>query len=608
MVYTTRWQLMLQDLLSPGLRSAGTAGDKVTKSIQQLRREAASLSRMRIGVTSVRDLEQLNAKLKQTQAEIKRTQSLGQSGGIGGQLRSGLGQGLSQIPGIGGFLAGAGSAGPIGAAALAVGAALGKAANLSLDFNTALGKINTTALLTKPQLRDLGDSILALSAGSTTGPAEAAIAYEKIISATGDVKLSLDILKASLKGAEAGFADVNVVADSIVSTFNSLAPGTATPFQILESLLATKRVGKGEFNDIAANITSVASEAKRVKAPLAEMGGAFALLTSSGFSAEESAVRLGGVYREIGDPKTVAAFKAIGVNVFDQQGKYSGLVAIAGQLRSVLAGLSDEQRAATLSSLGLDSRSAAGLSQLTDSYEKLKESIEQVRNSQGETNRAIEAGATSTKVWQNLWSSTQTEMLKWGNDLLPLLDDIGVAFATLGPILKPVFDIFRGILFTAYQLVRALLAVGGTLVGLAEWKSTGSTYTLDKSLASFGNIWADNKRFAADIKAGYSSDSDPLGPNSGKAPAIAGFKPTGAATGAAPSGSMAAALGIKGSGKTVADSGTGQSAGGGVNMPVTLNIVQNFSGALRQSAQEAGDAVIDALMSRLRDSQIILAR
>jgi TP901 family phage tail tape measure protein len=605
MVYTTRWQLMLQDLLSPGLRSAGTAGDKVTKSIQQLRREAASLSRMRIGVTSVRDLEQLNAKLKQTQAEIKRTMSLGQSGGIGGQLRSGLSQGLSQIPGIGGFLAGAGSAGPIGVAAAGVGAALTKATSLALDFNTQLGKINTTALLTKPQLRDLGDSILALSAGSTTGPAEAAAAYEKIISATGDYKLSLDILKTSLKGAEAGFADVNQVADAVVGTMQSLPKGTRTATQIMDVLTATKKAGKGEFSDFTAYLPKAVSTSQQLNTNLEELAGTFAYLTTAGRDSDQSTVLIENLFTAL--KKHNDELKISGINIYDNKGNFKGLVDLAQQFQNKMKGMNDQQKADFLDKIKFDAQASQAVQLLVADTGSLAEKVREVRNSQGETNRAIEAGATVTKEWQKLWTYTQNEMLKWGNDILPLINDIGVAFAALGPYLKPVFDIFRGILFTAYQLVRALLAVGGTLVGLAEWKNTGSTYTLDKSLASFGNIWADNKRFAADIKAGYSSDSDPLGPNSGKAPAIAGFKPTGAATGAAPSSSMAAALGIKG-GKTVADSGTGQSAGGGVNMPVTLTVNNTFHGALRQSAQEAGDMVVDALMSRLRDSQIILAR
>jgi TP901 family phage tail tape measure protein len=607
-IFTTNWQIKLQDLISPGLGKVGAAASVSTKSIAELRREVAAYGKMRVGVKDPLELAKLNRNLDLAKTKIKELQALGTGPrGIGGGLKAGLSQGLSQLPGIGGFIAGAGSTGPLGAALLAVGAGVTKAASMALDFDTALGKINTTAQLTRPQLRSLGNEILSLSASSTTGPIETANAYEKIISATGDARLSVDILKASLKGAQAGFADVNTVADSIVNTLNSFGADRTNPMQVLESLLATKRVGKGEFNDIAANMSSVAANAKNVNASLFEMGGAFASLTSAGFSAEESGVRLSGIYRGLADPERVAAFKSLGVSIFDQQGKYRGLVAVVGDLRKSLAGLTDEQRGAALSSLGLDSRAAAGLSTFIENYDRLKTSVTEVSQSQGELTKTLEYGQTAGNTWAQIWSATQVEMLKWGQDFLPLIKDIGAAFVALGPAVKVIGDILRVMVFTVIQLTRLLLAVAGVATGLIQAIATGgkNTSILSKSVGAFGNIATDIDTFSTDLENSYKPQTEAGSP---KAPAIAGFKavtpggsPASASLAPAPGGPLA---------KSTATGGSSSGGSGGAGRSVVMNI-QSLATIhvqrLDMSLDELKGRVTQLLVDEARNGEIILS-
>jgi TP901 family phage tail tape measure protein len=596
-LFTTNWKVALQDFISPGLGKINAGAQVTERSIAELRKEVAAFGRLRTNVKDPLQLSEINRKLDQAKLKLKELQSLGTGPkGFGAQFRAGVGQGLQSIPGVGGFLGAAGSAGPIAAGVLAAGAGIVKVTTMALDFETALGKINTTALLSKTELKGLGNELLALSARSTTGPIETANAYEKIISATGDYKLSLDILKASLKGAEAGFADVNTVADAVTNTMNSFGASKTNATEVLNVLLGTKRAGKGEFNDIAANIATVAANAKNANASLFEMGGAFATLTSAGFGAEESAVRLSGIYREIVNPKTVKAFDLLGVKIFDQNGKFRGLVSVAGDLKKALAGLTDQQRADALSNLGLESRAAAGLNTLVESYDRLKNSVHEVTNSQNELNLALEAGSTTTKVLQQLSAAFQVEMLSVGQDFKGLFEDLLALGQLLGPVFNGMWQVLRLALRTAIDLVRFLVQ---------SVELIGRILTLDregagKVVGRMGALGSDYASFLRAREAALGGSPAPGSPVQGGPGAKGASTPssTAAGTSLAPAGGARPA-GSSATGGSLSGGGSGRSVV--INMPVTIN-AQGLQGTIN-----AVEQVLRRLIDEARNAEVILS-
>lgn len=80
-----------------------------------------------------------------------------------------------------------------GAGIAAVGAGLYKAGNLALDFETGMAKINATAQLGAGDLGKLQDRLQDIGSNSGGNFEQIPQAYEKILSQTGNVNLSLNI-------------------------------------------------------------------------------------------------------------------------------------------------------------------------------------------------------------------------------------------------------------------------------------------------------------------------------------------------------------------------------------------------------------------------------
>lgn len=94
-------------------------------------------------------------------------------------------------------------------------AAIIGAGKAGMSFDEGMAKINTTAQLTAPQLEQLKDNIIETGMAANANDLYALPeAYEKIISQTGDVIQSQDILKESIIGSKAGFTDQSIVADA----------------------------------------------------------------------------------------------------------------------------------------------------------------------------------------------------------------------------------------------------------------------------------------------------------------------------------------------------------------------------------------------------------
>jgi TP901 family phage tail tape measure protein len=370
------------------------------------------------------------------------------------------------------------------------GAGLFAAGKSAMNFEEGMAKINTTAQLSKSGLEKLGDNIrkvgVEYGADLTTVPET----YEKILSQTGDVALSNDILKQALKGSKAGFTDQTLVADALAQSLSIVGKENTNAQEVLDTFFAAKRVGAGEFKDFAQYMPGLIASGKSLGINFKEVAGTFAYMTGKGQSAERSAVLMENAFAALNKTDVRKNLKNAGVNVFDSKGSIRSMQSIFGDLQTRMAGMTDEMKSSFLAQMGLVDKEArsAFLIMTTDS-KKLDESMKAVKNSAGETDKAFQNSQNSAQKLRNMWSHIQNITISLGGVVASVLSP---AFDLLSITLIPILDGISWLIDLMkehYLIAGAFAAIIGIIVialnaaKIAQWANNMALKA--------GNFWLD---------------------------------------------------------------------------------------------------------------------
>lgn len=327
---------------------------------------------------------------------------------------------------------------------LAAGAIFG-AGKMALQFDEGMAKINTTAQLTPDKLKALKSELIDIGKKVGADLSTVPDAFEKIISQTGDARLSVDILKSSLLGSKAGFADQNVVAGALANTLSLVGKENTTAAEVLDTLFAAKRVGAGEFADFANYIPTLIASGDALGVKYKEVAGLFSFMTAKGLKAEKASTLLENAFTALGKSDITSGMEKAGIGIFNLDGSRKQMDEIFGQLQSKLKafGNDDQAKSAWLESIGLrDAQAKQAFMVLASDSEKLSNTLKEVANSQGEADAAFKNSQNAMQKIAMLWSKVQGLGISFGGIistiLIPALS--GVLF-----VLTPVFDLLSWI-------------------------------------------------------------------------------------------------------------------------------------------------------------------
>ncbi len=339
----------------------------------------------------------------------------------------------------------------------AVGAAMAKSGSVALSFSEGMAKINTTAQLSSEQLAGLKKNLIDIGVDAGADLATVPDAFEKILSQTGDVALSQDILKSALKGSKAGFTDTTVVADALSQSLSLIGKENTNAQEVLDTFFAAKRVGAGEFKDFARYMPGLIASGQALGKGFKETAGLFSYMTGKGQSAERAAVLMENAFSALGKSDITKKLQEVTIDVvqkdgsvekkkievFDKNGSMRRIDEIFAQLHTKLQsfGKDDKAKINFLEKIGLkDKEARQAFMILASDAGKLKNTINEVSNSVGETDKAFKNAQTPMMKLQKLWSKVQEAMIAAGDTLIVFLTP---AFDALSYALKPVIDALK---------------------------------------------------------------------------------------------------------------------------------------------------------------------
>ncbi len=421
-----------------------------TKSLQEATKDfGGSISTLRskidllqaerdlINPKNLNDIRKYNTQIKRLNKEITKLETIN-----GSKFKRALKDGFNQLPP---FLTNP---------AVMVGAAVAGSTKMAMGWEQGMAKINATAQLPQAELDKLSAKIM--KAGTDVGVSLEKVpdAYEKIISQTGDVALSSDILESALKGSKAGFTDVDTVAGALAQTLSAVGKENTNAQEVIDTLFAAKRVGAGEFKDFAQYVPSLVASAESVGMAWQDTAGIFAYMTGKGQEASSAAMLIQNAFTALGKSDIQKGLAGQGISIFNEDGSIKAMDAIMEQMSSKMLSLTDEGKSNFLESVGLrDAQAKQAFMVLASDVDKLKSSLDAVRTPAGELDDALNNSGNTLNEIAKLWSKLQAIAIKLG----------GAFTKVLSPALDIAMPLIDGLSFVVGGLVDSLAWMFGLL-------------------------------------------------------------------------------------------------------------------------------------------------
>lgn len=407
------------------------------------------------------------------------------------------------------------------AAALAFGGAAVAATSQSLTWEAAIAKANVTAQKSGADLEAMDMKMRAMAANSSVEFNKVPEAFTRIISSVGDADKSFQILEPTLRAAKASFTDVSVVAGAATNVMNSIKG--ATPERVFDVLFATLNKGNAEFQDIANYLPKLLPFANTVGFSLEEAAGAFALFTAKGQGVEAATTGLQNAFRAFANKDRIKDLQAMGVEIFDIEGKTRPLSKIIFDLNKQLDDLTPAQRVDKLGQLGLDAEASSAISIMSMNVKDLSSFIDATTNSFGSLDQAVGFSKNNLADWQQVKNEIMaTLILPLGDLFLPLVASVTRGISNTVGAIKMIpeaaaqaWSVLEPILVTATLAVAGWYAgwvYGNSVMILATISTNAMAVALGIKAAAIGVVtgatwlWTE-----AQIALGIAMSANPIG-------------------------------------------------------------------------------------------------
>jgi TP901 family phage tail tape measure protein len=462
---STNWYLRLMDHVTSPLKKImdvafgaqkkitdiSTATQKITASqnvmgrdfknnLTQLTARLETLRGLQEKAFTVKHIQNYNKAIKQTEAEIKRINDVINPPhpplSMWAALKNDLGGLVSQIPGASNVIGLLKN--PLALAASAMLTVGISSTTMAANFETGVAKINATAQLGERQLRALDSRLTDIGSHSGGNFERIPETYEKILSVTGKVNQALDLTELAVKGAKAGFTDLDVVGNALARTMNVIQDKTVSAANVLDMLMMAKNVGAGEFQDFAQYIPGLIASAQPAGYTHKDAIGLFSTLSKS-FEGSDASMYAQNLFTAFKKTDIIYGLEKAGIKVF-QNGFRRPINDVLMDLAKLQKSMNPELFTNFMDAIKLkDAQAATAIGTLTSNTANLKEVFDGLNRSIGETDRQMQATMNTARGWADIGDELKSWGKNIGDFLLPIIDVLVQGVSGFARGLKEIF-------------------------------------------------------------------------------------------------------------------------------------------------------------------------
>lgn len=351
-----------------------------------------------------------------------------------------------------------------GATAAAMGASLGAYAS----FDAAMTKSTAIMVgLTDAQQATMRKTALSLSREGITSASDLAEAYFFLASAGLDAEQSVAALPMVSKFAAAGAFDMALATDLLTDAQSALglaskdaAVNLTNMTRVGDVLVKANTLANGSVQQFAKSLTTKAATAMRGLGKDIEEGvSILAVYADQGIKGEMAGEKLTVMLREMqqATSKNADQWKAMGLAVYDGNGKMKSTADLVEMLEKKLAGMSDEQKYATYTLLGFRAEAMGAIAPLIGMSSNLRNYEKALRS----------AGGTVQSVSDKQLTSFTAQMTIMKNQITAVAIEVGEILAPsvlyLNSILSNCIEKWHDLDERVKQIIVTVAKVGSVL-------------------------------------------------------------------------------------------------------------------------------------------------
>ena len=320
--------------------------------------------------------------------------------------------------------------------------AIGGAVKSFADFEQSALVLRAVSGATAEQMNELKARALELGESTRFSASEALQAMIELAKGGVSVETILsDAAQAALDLAAAAGVDLADAAEIIAKQLSVWAASGLTAAQAATVLTQAANASTTSVQELRYGLAAVGSIAREFGLSFEETVTAVAAIVPAASSAQDAGTSLKTMLQRLSSPtkEMKQLLDALGISMFDAQGKFVGLANFAGQLQRAVAGLNEEQRATIFTTLG-GADAMRALAQLASLGE---EGIRNLQAQMSALGTASEQAAQMNRgvgfALDELNAKFETLSIRAVESVAPaiisLIDSIGTAVDTLAPAL-----------------------------------------------------------------------------------------------------------------------------------------------------------------------------
>lgn len=325
--------------------------------------------------------------------------------------------------------------------------------------------------------KQMSDTALQISRELNLSASDVSEAYYFLASAGLSAEASLKAMPAVALFAKAGLVDLSTATELLAQSQSALGMRSADAnenlaqmVRLMDVLAKADNESQASLTEFAAALTNKAGASLRMfRKPVEEGAAALAVLADQGTKGRLAGERLDIFLRQVTQSalNNAEAFKAYGIEVFDNTGKMRNFADIADDLTKALGHLSDEQQVQALEQLGFQVRTVAVIKQFIGMGDAIRRYEDLFSK----------AGGTTRKM-------ADTQLKAAGERLGLLIQKFNEAKIEIGESLIPTLEEFATLAGDEGNPLSVISAVKR----LAEWIGGGGGTMMSKSLGAALNI------------------------------------------------------------------------------------------------------------------------
>ena len=294
-------------------------------------------------------------------------------------------------------------------------------------FEEAMGQVSATRLKTRENfdaekvtvdgftgsLRDLAKELGATTKFTAT---QAAQGLNYMALAGYDAQTSAEMLPKVLKLAAAGAMDLGTASDMVTDGQTALGLSLDDTSVLIDQMAKTASKSNTSVAQLGDAILAIGATGRQLKGGFSELNLALGVLADNGIKASEGGNDLRRILTRLTAPGDEAAevMANLGFSAYDTQGSLKALPQIFQELQAAMSGMTEQQKAVTISTIFGQYALAGANSLLNTSAERWEELAKEIENSQDAADEMakiqLETLAGQVTVLQSAFSGLKIEV------------------------------------------------------------------------------------------------------------------------------------------------------------------------------------------------------